>query len=224
MRRENSLAQLFTGSLDTLDMRFSFEKLTLAAGILAIWLLPVTATAASAEAGQAKSVTCAACHGADGNSSNPEWPSLAGQHEKYFVASLKSFKNGDRKNVLMSSQAMILDDEAMEDLAAYYAQQTVTKRTADPNLVDQGERLYRSGNKEKGISACIACHGPAGRGNPLSSYPALAGQHAKYTAAQLLAYRSKDRATDSAQMMRSVAALLSEDEIEAVASYIQGLQ
>jgi len=205
-------------------MRFSAEKYSLAAFILAISLLPATATAASAQAGQAKSVTCSACHGADGNSSNPEWPSLAGQHEQYIITSLQSFKNGDRKNVLMSSQAMILDEQAMEDLAAYYAQQSITKRTADPNLVDQGERLYRSGNKEKGVSACIACHGPAGRGNPLAAYPSLAGQHAKYTAAQLLAYRSKDRETDANQMMRSVAEQLTEDEIEAVASYIQGLQ
>ena len=224
MRREISLAQLFTGSLDTLDMRFSAEKSTLAAIILAISLFPAAATAGSAEAGKAKSVTCAACHGADGNSSNPEWPSLAGQHEKYIVDSLKTFKSGARQNVLMNSQAMILDEQAMEDLAAYYAQQTITKRTADPELVDQGERLYRSGNKEKGVSACIACHGPAGRGNPLSAYPALAGQHAKYTATQLLAYRSNARETDANQMMRSIAEQLTEDEIEAVASYIQGLQ
>lgn len=205
-------------------MRFDSPNAIILTAILAVGPAYAGAHAASVEAGQAKSVTCAACHGADGNSSNPEWPSLAGQHPKYLVQSLKSFKNGSRQNVLMSSQAMMLDDKAMEDLAAYYATQTATKRTADPALVDQGERLYRSGNKKRGVSACIACHGPSGRGNPLSAYPSLAGQHATYTVVQLLAYRDKKRETDQSQMMRNVAALLTEEEIKAVASYIQGLQ
>lgn len=194
------------------------------ASIVALANSGMAAAEGSADAGKAKSVTCAACHGVDGNSSNPEWPSLAGQHAKYIVDSLRSYKSGARQNVLMSSQAMILDDQAMEDLAAYYSDQRITKRRADPNLVDQGERLYRSGDKAKGISACIACHGPTGRGNPLSVYPSLAGQHATYTTAQLLAYRDKTRKTDPNQMMRNVAALLTEEEIRAVASYIQGLQ
>lgn len=205
-------------------MQITTARIVWIASLIATWSLTTVATAASIEAGKAKSVTCSACHGADGNSSNPEWPSLAGQHPQYIVESLQSFKDGTRVNVLMSSQAMILDDQAMEDLAAYYAAQTPAKRTADKALVDQGERLYRSGNKEKGISACIACHGPNGRGNPLARYPSISGQHASYTTAQLLAYRSKARETDPQQMMRNVAALLTEDEIKAVASYIQGLQ
>lgn len=205
-------------------MQITHRKFIWMATILAIWLQTTVAFAASIEAGKAKSVTCSACHGADGNSSNPEWPSLAGQHPKYFVDTLKSFKNGSRQNVLMTNQAMILDEQAMQDLAAYYASQKATKRTADPKLVDRGERLYRSGNKEKGISACIACHGPSGRGNPLAAYPSLAGQHSAYTAAQLLAYRSEARETDKEQMMRNVTARLTEEEIKAVASYIQGLQ
>lgn len=185
-----------------------------------------TATAAgSAEAGQAKSVTCSACHGMDGNSLNPEWPSLAGQHESYIVKSLQSFKSGARQNVLMSSMALPLTDEDMVDLAAYFSAQKPRGGVADPALVSTGERLYRGGNKETGVPACLACHGPTGQGNPAAGWPAIAGQHATYSAAQLTAYRAKQRATDGdTQMMRNVSATLTDDEIKAVASYIQGLR
>lgn len=181
--------------------------------------------AGSAEAGQAKSVTCSACHGMDGNSLNPEWPSLAGQHESYIVKSLQSFKTGTRQNVLMSSMAQPLTDEDMVDLAAYYAAQKRAGGVADPGLVSAGERLYRGGNKDTGVPACLACHGPTGLGNPAAGWPAIAGQHAAYSAAQLVAYRGKQRATDGdTQMMRNVSAMLTDDEIKAVTSYIQGLR
>ena len=179
-----------------------------------------------AQSGQEKSATCAACHGADGNSINPEWPSLAGQHPSYLSDALHDFKNGQRNNVLMSGQAAALEDQDIEDLAAFYATQEPSQRTADPTLVEQGERLYRGGNIEKGVSACMACHGPGGRGNPGAGYPVLAGQHATYTANQLMAYRVGERQTDADQnqVMRNIAALMSDKEIQAVASYIQGLQ
>ena len=180
----------------------------------------------NAERGQAKSATCAACHGADGNSINPEWPSLAGQHPGYLSNALHEFKSGQRSNVLMSGQATALEDQAIEDLATYFATQKQSRRTADPALVEQGERLYRGGNLDKGISACMACHGPTGRGNPGAGYPVLAGQHATYTSNQLIAYRAGERQTDAEQnqVMRNIAALMSDKEIYAVASYIQGLQ
>jgi cytochrome c553 len=182
--------------------------------------------AGDAQRGKEKSATCTACHGEDGNSINPEWPSIAGQHPKYLTNALLDFKSGQRSNVLMSGQATALDDQAIEDLAAYFATQKSSQRTADPKLVEQGERLYRGGNLDKGLSACTACHGPSGRGNPGAGYPVLAGQHATYTANQLLAYRAGERQTDAEQnqVMRNIAALMSDKEIRAVASYIQGLQ
>lgn len=201
----------------------------LAPALLALLALAgtnIAAAAGDAARGKDKSVTCAACHGADGNSINPEWPSLAGQHATYLVKSLKSFQDGTRQNVLMSPQAAILSDADIEDLAAFFAAQTASRRTSDPALVAQGERLYRGGDRDKAISACIACHGPSGRGNPGAAYPVLAGQHATYTTNQLLAYRANDRQSDATagQVMRNIASLMSDDDIKAVSSYIQGLQ
>jgi cytochrome c553 len=113
----------------------------------------------------------------------------------------------------------------MQDLAAWYSSQKLAGKTADPALVSSGERLFRGGNKATGVPACGACHGPAGQGNTAAGWPAIAGQHATYSSNQLLAYRSKQRTTDGdTQMMRTVAASLSDEEIKAVASYAQGLQ
>lgn len=197
---------------------------------------PSTAFAeGSAEAGQAKSITCAACHGMDGNSLNPEWPSLAGQHPDYSVKQLEAFRACGtnpadtqactRNNVLMVGQAIALTDQDIADLAAYYSKQKLAGKQADPELVAEGERLYRGGNKETGVPACIACHGPTGRGNLIAGWPSVAGQHATYSNAQLTAYRGKTRTSDGdTQMMRNVAARLTDDEIRAVSSYIQGLR
>lgn len=179
----------------------------------------------SAEAGRQKAATCAACHGQDGNSLNPEWPSLAGQHAQYIVKALQAYKpGGSRNNPLMLGQVSLLSEQDMLDLGAYFASQARAPAMADPDLVAAGERLYRGGNKDRGVSACIACHGPRGLGNPGASYPAVAGQHATYTAASLRAYAKNERRSDANQMMRNVSSLLSENEILAVSSYIQGLQ
>lgn len=180
--------------------------------------------AGSVEAGQAKAVVCVACHGPDGNSLNPEWPSLAGQNEAYLVRTLQAFKKGERSNPLMSAQALALGDQDMADLAAYFASKPRAPKTADPQFAAEGERLYRGGNKDSGVSACIACHGPNGVGNAPAAYPAIAGQQATYTASQLKAYRAGQRNSDLNQMMRNTTARLTDAEIEAVASYVQGLR
>jgi len=178
----------------------------------------------SREAGQTKSMTCVACHGVDGNSVNPEWPSIAGQHETYMIRQLKAFRDGTRQNVLMSPMAVGLTDQDIEDLAAWYSSQAAHGGETEPSKVKLGQKVYRAGNVEEHAMACAACHGPTGGGNPLASYPAIQGQRASYVAAQLRAYKSGTRASDPNQMMRSVAARLSEAEIDAVASYVQGLR
>ena len=185
---------------------------------------PGLTAAGSAERGASISLTCAACHGATGVSANPEWPNLAGQHEKYTVQTLKAYQAGDRQDVLMTGQAMSLSGQDIEDLAAYFEGEQGAQNTADPALIAAGERLYRGGDRDKSISACIACHGPSGRGNRPAAYPSVAGQHASYSAKQLRAYADGTRKSDSNQVMRNIAVLLSEDEINAVSSYIQGLR
>ena len=180
--------------------------------------------AGSKEAGQTKSTPCVACHGIDGNSANPEWPSIAGQHESYVARQLRAFRAGERQNPLMSPMAAGLSDEDFADLAAFYSSQTARGGEAEPSKLKLGQRIYRAGNMEEQTMACAACHGPTGRGNPLASYPAIQGQHATYVATQLRAYKSGARTNDPNQMMRSVAVRLSDAEIDAVASYVQGLR
>lgn len=180
--------------------------------------------AGTAEAGQAKAATCVACHGLDGNSVNPEWPSIAGQHPEYTVKQLQAFKSGARVNPLMSPMAAALTDQDMADLAAYFASQQRKGLEADAAKVELGQKLYRGGDVDGKLAACIACHGPSGSGNPAALYPAIKGQHATYVAAQLRAYKSGARATDQNQMMRNVSAMLTDEQIDAVASYVQGLR
>jgi cytochrome c553 len=200
------------------------------------WLLTLTlsgslftvaahAQDASVEAGRTKSATCAACHGVDGNSVTPDWPSLAGQHTAYIVRQLKSFKAGDRVNVTMKPFADMLTDQDMAEIAAYFSAQKPVPKGADPALVNLGQQIYRGGVAQRGIAACIACHGPSGDGNPLAAYPRISGQHAIYVARTLGEYASGARRSDLDlnQMMRNEASLLRDDEIKALASYVQGL-
>jgi cytochrome c553 len=178
----------------------------------------------SAEEGQSKSTACVACHGPNGNSANPEWPNLAGQHEQYIRKQLQAFKSGARKNPLMTPMAMGLSDDDMEDLAAYFAAQKPAGLEADAGKLPLGQRIYRSGDPKSGIPACAACHGPTGSGNPPVAYPLLRAQYGTYVAAQLRAYRAGTRQTDQNKVMRDVAGTMSDEQIDAVASYVQGLR
>jgi cytochrome c553 len=176
-----------------------------------------------AAAGEAKAATCAACHGADGNSANPDWPKLAGQHAKYVDKQLKDFKAGRRVNAMMTGMVAPLSEADMADLAAFYATKTRSGGFASEQRVALGEKIYRGGNAKSGVPACMACHGPTGAGDPLGGIPALSGQHAKYLAVQLYAFRDGERGNDPRAMMRDVARWMTKDEIEAVSEYIVGL-
>ena len=168
---------------------------------------------------------CAACHGADGNSVNPEWPSLAGQHKKYVVQQLQAFKSGARTNPNMTAMVTGLSEEDIDALGDYYAQENPKIGSSQTEQMAAGEALYRGGNAEKGVPACMACHGPNGAGNPAANYPALRGQHAKYSAIQLKAYRAGERTTDADRklMMQSIAQKLSDKDIENVSRYVHAL-
>ena len=183
-----------------------------------------TQAAGDAAAGKEKSASCAACHGADGNSVNPEWPKLAGQHEGYLVKQLVYFQDGERVNETMKGMASNLTEQDREDLAAYYSGQKIKTGTADPSLVEFGEKIYRSGNAASGVAPCMGCHGPNGAGNPAANYPALRGQNAQYVENQLRGFASGQRHNENAKkMMQILASRMTDREIRAVASYIQGL-
>jgi len=195
------------------------------AGLLLLVSLPVWAEG-DAAAGQAKAATCAACHGADGNSMVPLWPKLAGQHPAYLLRQSVLIKSGARPVPEMAGIVGAISEQDFADLAAFFASQKNNGGLADETLSAQAEKLWRAGNAETGVPACMACHGPAGEGNPLSGYPALAGQHSVYTAKMLERFRAGENwgvKDASSHVMNGVAAELSDDEIAALASYIQGL-
>ena len=181
-----------------------------------------SASAADPEAGKTKSATCAACHGVTGSSSNPMWPSLGGQHESYIVQQLQAFQSGLRSDPMMTPMAMGLAEQDMQDIAAYYAQQTPPTLTAEPAAVALGEKLYRGGNAATGVPACLACHGAEGAGNAAAGGPRIGGQHAEYLAKQLTRYRSGERKTN--EIMTDIAKRMTDEEILAVANYLQGLR
>lgn len=203
------------------------------------WLTIVSATAAltsglawaaeglqppDPERGAAKANTiCMACHGPQGNSIVTQWPKLAGQHPEYIMKQLMDFKAGNRANVQMTPMAMPLTDQEVLDLAAYFASQTQSGGVADRELAALGESIYRAGNPATGLPACSGCHGPAGMGQSLAKFPRIAGQHADYVKQTLQHFRSGERANDPNGMMRGVAARMTDQEIAAVAQYIQGL-
>jgi cytochrome c553 len=188
-----------------------------------------TSEADTARGQQIASQVCAACHAADGNSAQPANPVLAGQHAEYTLKQLTNFKpqNGkppERNNAVMAGMVTNLSPEDMGSLAAYFQMQKPAARAArDPALIKLGQAIYRGGILSKSVAACTACHGPTGAGVP-AQFPRLAGQFAEYTAAQLRAFRSGERANDPNRMMRLVAEKLSDAEITAVAEYISGLR
>ena len=182
------------------------------------------------EAGKAKSQTCVACHGADGNSQLAMYPKIAGQHAKYIEKQLKDLKLGmtsagkqGRYEPVMGAMAMPLSEEDMADLAAYYASMPISANSTPENVVAQGKTLYTAGDAERGITACIACHGPRGNGTELSGFPKISGQHADYIQSQLEKFRSGDRENDMNAMMRDIAKKLNDEDITTLSKYVGGL-
>lgn len=187
--------------------------------------------------GEAKTAACAACHGGDGNATDPQYPKLAGQHERYLARQLALFKSGERANPIMLGFAAMLTPQDMRDIGAFYAGKAANAGLADDTPIKDGdhagkpfyaigEALYRGGDQARQIPACQACHSPTGAGNPGPAYPRLGGQHAAYTAAQLTAFRAgavHGSGDNANTVMAEVAKPLSDLEIQSLASYIEGL-
>lgn len=209
--------------------RWTFIALTLLSA-------PLVLAKGSPEAGAAKAATCQACHGPNGNSVIALYPNLAGQNAAYIVGQLKMFKSNKRinSNGVMMGMAATLDDQGMEDVAAYFSMQTPTGGEADPSYWEAGRKLWRGGDAARGIPACMACHGPSGKGNPAAGYPALRAQHAEYIVKQLTEYgegkryavndKGETEGGPNAAIMNTIAKRLTADDMRNLASFVQGLR
>ncbi len=206
-----------------------------------LWVMPAffglflfsTTSAAEGTIAVGKNIaaSCAGCHGEFGNSTVPTFPKLAGQHEKYIVDQLEAFKNGSRNDPMMASFAAAMDDQAMEDVAAFFAFHNISRNEIpdlgdDENeekleaLVDYGADIYRNGNLETKVSACIACHGPNGNGNKQAGFPALRNQHRDYIEKALNDFKNGTRNNSLDNMMHKIAKKMSKEEIRAISYYL----
>jgi len=174
-------------------------------------------------AGKTKANLCIGCHGVDGNSANPDWPSLAGQGEAYLAKQITDFKTGARKDGTMNAMVGSLNDTDIANVSAFFASNKAKGGTASKESLKLGQDIYRAGIASRGIAACASCHGPSGAGNPAAKFPALSGQHAKYTMKALKDFSLGTRSNDPGSMMRVVAGKMKDSEMKAVAEYISGL-
>ncbi|PWV78811.1 c-type cytochrome [Halomonas sp. A11-A] len=181
---------------------------------------------ADAAAGREKAQSCAACHGPSGISPSSAFPHLAGQQMSYTAKQIMDIRDGRRLVPQMAGQVDDFSDQDAWDVAKYFAEQDANLGQVDPDNTEQlarGEELYRAGDLSRGIPACAACHTPTGEGIGSAAYPALSGQFVEYTVATLQAFASGERANDPANIMRDIAAKMSDDDMEAVANYMYGL-
>ena len=192
--------------------------------ILAITLInPVYSDVAK---GKDLSASCVACHGDNGISLNPVWPKLAGQNPKYLESQLHEFKkgpDGNRNNAVMYGIAMTLSDSDITNLSAYYASLKSSVGLVKDDYLELGRNIYRGGNMDIKIQACMSCHGPNGQGNYAAAIPMLSGQHSEYTYQQLKKFQASTRSNDYNKMMRNIVHRMTDEEMKAVASYIEGL-
>ena len=191
--------------------------------LLALGISGYANAAGDAAAGQAKTAVCAACHSADGNSVTPNFPKLAGQNEKYLLKQLKDIKSGARPVLEMTGLLDNLSEQDLEDISAYFASTAVQLGHVPADMVEAGQKIYRSGIPAKGVAACTACHGADGSGLASAGYPALSGQHPAYSEKQLKEFRTAKRNNDPNGMMRDIAGKMSDVEIQAVTAFLQGL-
>ena len=191
--------------------------------------IPNVLKTGDASNGSSLVATCAACHGNDGNSVNTDWPSLAGQNQKYLYDQLVYFVNGERENALMTAvipYLKTLSSDELLDIAAFYAESSasVGQADSDVDLLALGESLYRAGDLSRGIPACTACHSLYGEGNIQAGFPKISGQQKGYLISTLKEYRSQSRnAGNYALVMQAASANLKDDDIEALANYMHGL-
>lgn len=190
--------------------------------LIALLLLGILTSSIAAT--PAKVALCTACHGQLGISTNPEWPNLAGQHASYLIKQLQDFQTANSRNVVtMTRLSSTLTEIEIKELADFYARQPLPKGNTPEKYFKRGELLYRGGDFAKHITACIACHGPQGTGNAQAGFPVLTGQHAQYTILQLQAFKNGKRSNDLNSIMRDISARMSQEDMEAVAYYVQGL-
>lgn len=191
---------------------------------LALGISSQTMAAGDVAAGKSKSAMCAACHGSDGNSLTEAYPKLAGQHESYIAKQLADFKSGARANAIMAPMVAGLSEQDMADLGAYFASKKMAPGAVSEDMLALGEKIFRGGNKETGVPACMACHGPTGAGVPAAAWPKLSAQYSAYIETQLHAFADGKRENDTNSMMRDIASKMSEKEIKAVSAYVFGLK
>lgn len=208
---------------------FAPARAALVPALVALLVYPFSgvAVAGDAKAGKAKAGVCAGCHGVTGQSAQPIWPNIAGQGAVYLERQLQAFKKGERTGPLavqMTPIVATLSDEDMANLAAYFASLPAATNKADPSAIEVGEMLYRGGDAKKEIPACMSCHGPGGKGMASAGFPAVSGQHAQYSVAQLKAFADGARKGPVADMMTTIASRLSDEQMQAVSQYMAGLR
>lgn len=197
--------------------------------IIALAGLAVTTSASVFAAGDAAkgktlSATCVACHGADGNSVNPDWPKLAGQSEEYIAKQLMDFRSDARVDAVMTPMAKaIASDADVPHIAAYFASQKVTPGTTDSALAKAGEDIFKGGKMSAGVTACSACHGVVGQGNSKAKFPKVSDQHVKYLVKQMQDFKAGTRDNDAGKMMRNISMKMTDADMKAVAEYMSGL-
>ncbi|MDT3279221.1 c-type cytochrome [Shewanella scandinavica] len=206
------------------------KKLALALSVVIAAISSPAIAEGNAEAGKTKIIVCSACHGMDGNSMIDMYPKLAGQHATYLQKQLHDFRSAaqtggkdGRMDPIMSGMAMPLSDQDILDITAYFSSQVI-QVTEAKDVPELGAKLYKGGDVSRGITACMACHGPDGKGAELAGFPTLAGQHANYIKIQLTKFREAGRHNDLNGMMQDVAKKLSDSDIDALSKYLSSLK